>query len=111
MKIINQIFIIPIKLYKFFLSPFFYNSCKFEPSCSSYCLECFEKYNIEARPLLAGNFLKNPVIEHLDHIVPYECNNADYIDENGVMLGNYNRDMTDEMKLFEACMEEFFYSI
>ena len=45
MKIINQIFIIPIKLYKFFLSPFFYNSCKFEPSCSSYCLECFEKYN------------------------------------------------------------------
>ena len=45
MKFINQIFIIPIKLYKFFLSPFFYNSCKFEPSCSSYCLECFEKYN------------------------------------------------------------------
>ena len=45
MKAINQIFIILIKLYKFFLSPIFYNSCRFEPSCSSYCLGCFERYN------------------------------------------------------------------
>ena len=39
-------FIPASKIIKFLLSPFFYNSCKFEPSCSSYCLECFEKYNI-----------------------------------------------------------------
>ena len=44
--IINFPFILLIKLYKFFLSPFFYNSCKFEPSCSSYALECFQNYNI-----------------------------------------------------------------
>tara|TARA_B100000686_G_C16723881_1_gene936625 strand:+ start:225 stop:1409 length:1185 start_codon:yes stop_codon:yes gene_type:complete len=74
-------------------------------------VKCFEKYNIEARPLLAGNFLKNPVIEHIDHIVPYECKNADYIDENGVMLGNYNRDMTNELELLSNCLEEFFQSL
>ena len=45
-KIINYPFILLIKIYKFLLSPLFYNSCKFEPSCSSYCLKCFEKYNI-----------------------------------------------------------------
>ena len=46
MKIFNYIFIVLIKIYKFTLSPFFYNSCKFEPSCSTYCLECFQKYNL-----------------------------------------------------------------
>ena len=45
MRFINYIFIFLIKVYKIILSPLFYNSCKFEPSCSSYCLECFEKYN------------------------------------------------------------------
>ena len=44
--IINFPVILLIKFYKFFLSPFFYNSCKFEPSCSSYALECFQKFNI-----------------------------------------------------------------
>ena len=46
MRLINLPFILIIKTYKFFLSPFFYNSCRFEPSCSSYALICFEKYNI-----------------------------------------------------------------
>ena len=45
MKFVNYPFIVLIKIYKLTLSPFFYGSCKFEPSCSSYCLECFEKYN------------------------------------------------------------------
>jgi CDP-6-deoxy-D-xylo-4-hexulose-3-dehydrase len=74
-------------------------------------VKCFEKYNIEARPLLAGNFLKNPVIEHLDYIVPYACKNSDYIDENGIMLGNYNRDMTNELQLLEDCLREFFQTL
>ena len=74
-------------------------------------VQYFEKYNIEARPLLAGNFLKNPVIEHIDHIVPYQCKNADYIDDNGIMLGNYNKDMTGELKLLKECLADFFSSI
>ena len=45
MKAINYPIIVLIKLYKFFLSPFFLNSCKFEPTCSSYALECFKKFN------------------------------------------------------------------
>ena len=34
-----------ISFYKSSLSPYIGGNCKFEPSCSSYCLECFEKYN------------------------------------------------------------------
>jgi len=46
MKILNLPFIIIIKLYKFLVSPFFNNSCKFVPSCSSYALDCFKNYNL-----------------------------------------------------------------
>ena len=46
MHIINKILIILIKFYKFLISPFFQNSCRFEPSCSSYCIECLKNYNL-----------------------------------------------------------------
>ena len=44
MKILNYPFIVIIKFYKFFISPFFCNSCKFYPSCSSYALDCFKNF-------------------------------------------------------------------
>ena len=46
MKILNLLFILFIKFYRYFISPFFYGSCKFEPSCSTYALECFKNYNL-----------------------------------------------------------------
>ena len=46
MRIFNYFFIFLIKAYKYLLSPLFNNSCKFEPSCSTYCLECFKQYNL-----------------------------------------------------------------
>ena len=46
MKFLNYPFILIIKFYRYFISPFFYNSCKFEPSCSLYALECFKNYNL-----------------------------------------------------------------
>ena len=45
MKYINLPFIVIIKVYRFLISPFFPNSCKFEPTCSTYALECFKNYN------------------------------------------------------------------
>jgi len=42
---------------------------------------------VECRPIVAGNFMRNPVIDHLDHIKT-ECPNADYIHDNGFFIGN-----------------------
>jgi len=69
MKLINLPFIVFIKIYKFFLSPLFYGSCKFEPTCSTYCLECFEKYNfIKAIYKSAVRILRcNPWFGHGGH--------------------------------------------
>ncbi len=46
MYIINKILIIFIKFYRILISPLFQNSCRFEPSCSVYCIECLENYNL-----------------------------------------------------------------
>ena len=46
MKIINHIFILFIKFYKLILSPFFGANCRYEPTCSSYCIGVMEKHNI-----------------------------------------------------------------
>ena len=44
-KIFNFPVILLINAYKIFLSPFFSNSCKFYPTCSSYALDCFKELN------------------------------------------------------------------
>ena len=46
MKIITYLLIGIIKLYKLLISPLFPNSCKFEPTCSSYCIDSFKTYGL-----------------------------------------------------------------
>ena len=46
MKLINYIFIFFIEIYKFAISPLFPNSCKFEPTCSSYCIDSLKTYGL-----------------------------------------------------------------
>ncbi len=42
----------------------------------------------ECRPIVAGNFVKNKVIDYFDYEVHSELKNADYIDRNGLFIGN-----------------------
>ena len=46
MKIITYLLIGIIKLYQLFISPLFPNSCKFEPTCSSYCIDALKTYGL-----------------------------------------------------------------
>ncbi|MCO4794549.1 MAG: membrane protein insertion efficiency factor YidD [Bacteriovoracaceae bacterium] len=41
---IKYIFLIPIKFYQLFISPFLGRNCRFQPTCSEYAKECFEKF-------------------------------------------------------------------
>ena len=56
-----------------------------------------QSLGVECRPIVAGNFLRNPVIEHLNHIKT-ECPNADYIHDNGFFIGNDCVDLEDKIK-------------
>ena len=44
LKLLNFIFIIPIKLYQILLSPLLGQSCRYHPTCSQYTIEAIEKY-------------------------------------------------------------------
>ncbi|MEE2745404.1 MAG: DegT/DnrJ/EryC1/StrS family aminotransferase [Pseudomonadota bacterium] len=44
----------------------------------------------ECRPIVAGNFLNNSVINHLNYTVHDELKNADYVEENGLFIGNHH---------------------
>lgn len=44
----------------------------------------------EVRPIVTGNFAKNPVMKYFDYTIHGELKNADYIDAHGVFVGNHH---------------------
>jgi len=45
--------LLPIRLYRWFLSPFLGRHCRFHPTCSAYALEAIETHGITRGYLLA----------------------------------------------------------
>jgi CDP-6-deoxy-D-xylo-4-hexulose-3-dehydrase len=55
---------------------------------------------IECRPIVTGNFLKNKeVLEFFDYEVAGTLEAAEYLDENGLFVGNHQNDIEAEIKL------------
>ncbi|MHC1703387.1 MAG: membrane protein insertion efficiency factor YidD [Tenuifilaceae bacterium] len=46
MRTLAYIPIVLVKIYQIFVSPFFPNSCRFIPTCSSYSIEALKKHGI-----------------------------------------------------------------
>ncbi|WP_371396495.1 DegT/DnrJ/EryC1/StrS family aminotransferase [Fretibacter rubidus] len=44
----------------------------------------------ECRPVVAGNFVKNECIKYFDYSVHGTLDNADYIDQHGLFIGNHH---------------------
>ena len=42
MKLIEHLIILIIKFYKYFISPYLISSCRFQPTCSEYFIECLK---------------------------------------------------------------------
>ena len=53
MKLINYYLILLIKFYKYFISPYFPFSCRYQPTCSEYFIDCL-KLNGTAKGFLLG---------------------------------------------------------
>jgi len=49
-----KIFILPIRFYRYFISPLFPPSCRFEPTCSAYAIEVIQEYGIFKGTYLAA---------------------------------------------------------
>ena len=63
-------------------------------------VEQLRKAQVEVRPIVAGNFTRNKVIEHMDYIIPAPLTNADDIHYNGFFVGNHSKNNFAEIDYF-----------
>lgn len=66
------------------------------------------EHRIDVRPIVAGNFTRNPVVGHLSHTALETYPNADLIHDHGLFVGNHHYDLTSELLLLENALDEFF---
>jgi dTDP-4-amino-4,6-dideoxygalactose transaminase len=57
------------------------------------------KKGIECRPIVGGNFTKNPVIQYFDYTIHNKLVNADRIDKDGFFVGNHHYNLEKEIDL------------
>lgn len=66
----------------------------------SQVVEILAKNEIECRPIVTGNFLKNhDVLKYFDYEISGSINNADYLDSHGLFVGNHQIDLKRELDL------------
>ncbi|MDO8586176.1 MAG: DegT/DnrJ/EryC1/StrS family aminotransferase [Armatimonadota bacterium] len=62
---------------------------------------------VECRPIVAGDFTKNPVIQYFDYEIHGDLKNAEKVDNDGFFVGNHHYDISEELsglkELLETC--------
>ena len=53
--------------------------------------------NIEVRPIVAGNFVKQKALSFMDYTIYDKLENADYIHDNGFFVGNHSIMMREQL--------------
>jgi len=61
-------------------------------------IEKLRANDIECRPIVAGNFVKNEVIKFFDYEVHGDLKNARHLDQDGFFVGNHHTPLEDELK-------------
>lgn len=69
-------------------------------------VEKFKEYNIDVRPIISGNFLKNPVVKLLNCSYKDDMPQADIIDKHGFMVGNNHVDLEPELNYLKEVIEK-----
>ena len=62
---------------------------------------------VEVRPIVAGNFVRNPVIELMEHESYGDLEVADYIHQNGLFFGNHHYDISKEISEISEIVKLF----
>ena len=62
-----------------------------------------EEKGEEVRPIVAGNFTRNPVIQYLEYSIYGKLEQADWIHENGFFVGNHSQEDRTGIDYFLDC--------
>lgn len=60
-------------------------------------IELCDENNIEYRPIVAGNFTKNKVIEYFDYSICGDLKNSNILHNNGLFIGNHHFDVKKDL--------------
>ena len=66
----------------------------------------FNEAGIECRPIVAGNFAKNSVLKWMDHEISGQLPNADWLDQNGLFLGNHHYDVSKGLRHVHSALQK-----
>ena len=65
--------------------------------------------NIECRPIVAGNFTKNKVIDYFDYSIYGDLKNSNILHDRGLFIGNHHFDVKNKLdSIFELLIENNF---
>lgn len=67
-------------------------------------VSAFGAASIDCRPIVAGNFTRNPVMAHLDAIVPDGLPAADAAHDHGLFVGNHHYPIEAELHLLRETL-------
>lgn len=62
---------------------------------------------VECRPIVTGNFAKNPVMNHFHHELHNDLPQAQLIDQQGFFVGNHHVPMETEIRTLSQIIEQF----
>ena len=65
-----------------------------------------DENNIEYRPIVAGNFTKNKVIEYFDYTIYGDLTNSNILHNNGLFIGNHHFDVKQDLdKIYDLLVK------
>jgi CDP-4-dehydro-6-deoxyglucose reductase, E1 len=67
-------------------------------------------HGVECRPIVAGNFTKNPVMKWLPHTIHQTLPNAEWIDHGGLFVGNHHFDLRPQLDHLHQLLQDFSFS-
>ena len=69
-------------------------------------IEICDENNIEYRPIVAGNFTKNKVIEYFDYSIYGNLKNSNILHDNGLFIGNHHFDVKKDLdKIYDLIIK------
>lgn len=69
-------------------------------------LNILEKSGVEYRPIVTGNFTKNPVIKYFDYSIGSQgLENSMEIDQSGFFIGNHHYDVKSKIKIIKSLID------
>ena len=68
-------------------------------------IKALREAGIEVRPIVAGNFAKQPAFKYMNATISGDLKNADYIHENGFFVGNHSIPMEEQLNLLKETLD------